>query len=109
MSTSTAVDPIRATRLGYGTRVRYLVAAAAASVAITAGVAIAVNAGSDSSASSATPLPSAPNRVDFGFAATRASAVTAGQAFHHRTGQTLRATASRDVTASQAAQRFHHR
>ena len=110
MSTSTAADPIRASHLGYGTRVRYAVALAAASVAITAGVAIAVNGDSGSSSGSSTaPQSNTINRVGFGFEPVQASSGAAAQAFNHRTGSTLRATPSHDVTSAQATQRFNHR
>jgi hypothetical protein len=109
MSTSTAADPLRATHLGYGTRVRYAVALAAASVAITAGVAIAVNGDGGSSSASSAAQPTTVNRAGFGFEQVQASSVAAAQAFNHRTGSTLRATPSRDVTTAQAAQSFHHR
>ena len=97
MSTSTAADSIRATHLGYGTRLRYAVALAAASVAITAGVAIAINGDGGSSSTSSAAQPTTINRAGFGFEPAQASSVAAAQAFNHRTGGTLRATASRDV------------
>lgn len=107
MST-TATESIRVPRLGYGKRVRYGVAAAAASITLAAGIAIAVDSDGGTS-SGAAPQAQIGSRVGLGFEQPQASSTAAGSAFHHRTGQTLRATQGSSLSTGQVVQRFHHR
>jgi hypothetical protein len=106
-TTTTASESIRVPRLGYRIRFRYGVAVVAASVAAAAGItAIAI---SDGGSGSFHRQPQVASRTGFGFEQPQTSAVGAAQAFHHQTGQTLRSTLTTNVSAAQAAQRFHHR
>ena len=108
MNTTTASESIRVPRLSYRSSFRFRAAVVAASIAAAAGItAVAISDGGSSSGGGTQPQTI--SRTGFGFEQSQAGATGTAQAFHHRTGQTLRSTLTPNVSAAQAVQSFHHR